>query len=1168
LAGTVLSVEDGFGRDAQGGAGDRDRPTLAPPTELQVTAATATTITVIWKAPADQPRVEGYRLYLDDKADSEPVAKTTETEYTFKDLTCGTAYTLGVEAFGAGRRSERVPILSATAACPDKEAPSTPGGLAQAENSETSVRVSWTAATDGVGVVGYSVYLGGLVVASTAELSYTFAGLECGKNYTMGVAASDAAGNHSSQATLVITTKACSRRGPVPAPTNLRQTDQAETSVGLSWSGSNRAVRYNVYRDGGRAGSTRDTSYTVSGLTCGSSYTVGVEAEDAAGERSDPSKVLVTTSRCSQPPPAPGRDNQAPSTPGGLQVTGVTETTASLSWIKSSDNVAVTGYAVSADGVQVASLTETAYTFSGLVCGTTYKLGVAAYDAAGHRSEQVFAVVTTPECRPAGAPSDPAATPPPSDSGSGAEGSSAAAADNQAPTTPRRLRLRQATPDRLSVAWRPSTDDVGVQGYVLYLNGAEAGQSAERRHTFNELSCQTQYMVSVAAYDSAGNRSRAISRPFTTSACVDRPTPDTEPPTTPGELAMTGATQTTASISWTAATDNVGVAGYGVFLNGDSVGTTTETSFTVDGLTCGTSYPVAVQSYDAAGNRSGSATAVVSAEPCADTEPPSTPTDLNVSNRTRTSITVRWTASSDNVGVAGYRLHLNGAEAETTSETTHIFSELACGTSYTIGIDSFDGAGNHSGLATVAATTSACTDTTPPTPPTNLRRTAATETTISLAWNASTDTVGVTGYGIYRSGTLVGTTTTSTTYTVTGLACGTTYPFAVDARDAAGNRSSQAPINAATAACTPLGGILHVAAGGSDLGLCTAATPCASLDRAYRVATPGQTIEVGDGSYPSQLIRADSAKGSSEDVVLRANGNATVNGELNVRASHITLEGFRVTGDVKAVAEREAGHSQSDVTFRNIDGAALQIDSATGINVFGGDYGPANHNSGVRKNGPTMPGGIVIDGAVFHNHQCGGCHIEAIIVGAVNGLTIRNSRFYNNEIYNIFFETFNGSISNVTLENNWFAGSRGPDGVRLWPHSVRFARGSSFSSVLVRYNSFNGSAFAVGGNASNFRVVGNVGRLDPGDPPGGCGGPSFAYNVWQNGSCASSDRNLNGAPLPYVNASNGGDFDYHLTGGVAVDLVPGSSGDQQLGSDIDGQGRPSGGGYDAGSDER
>jgi glucose/arabinose dehydrogenase len=91
-------------------------------------------------------------------------------------------------------------------------------------------------------------------------------------------------------------------------------------------------------------------------------------------------------------------------------------------------------------------------------------------------------------------------------------------------------------------------------------------------------------------------------------------------------------------------------------------------------------------------------------------------------------------------------------------------------------------------------------DTTPPTAPTALAVTGRTPTTISLSWTAATDNVGVAGYGIYKSGTLAATSTT-TSGTLSSLTCGTTYPLAVDAFDQAGNRSSQAAISAATAAC-------------------------------------------------------------------------------------------------------------------------------------------------------------------------------------------------------------------------------------------------------------------------------------------------------------------------------------------------------------------------------
>lgn len=81
------------------------------------------------------------------------------------------------------------------------------------------------------------------------------------------------------------------------------------------------------------------------------------------------------------------------------------------------------------------------------------------------------------------------------------------------------------------------------------------------------------------------------------------------------------------------------------------------------------------------------------------------------------------------------------------------------------------------------------TDTTPPSVPGNLRATGTTSTSVSLAWDAATDNVGVTGYLVYRGSTLV-TTVAGTTYTDTGLTPATAYSYTVKARDAAGNQSA------------------------------------------------------------------------------------------------------------------------------------------------------------------------------------------------------------------------------------------------------------------------------------------------------------------------------------------------------------------------------------------
>jgi len=101
----------------------------------------------------------------------------------------------------------------------------------------------------------------------------------------------------------------------------------------------------------------------------------------------------------------------------------------------------------------------------------------------------------------------------------------------------------------------------------------------------------------------------------------------------------------------------------------------------------------------------------------ADTTPPAAPSELSVSGVTQTGFAAAWAASTDNVGVAGYRIFLDGREVAAQPATGFAFA-VACGTLHTIGVEAFDAAGNTSQVASVQATSDACTpapDTTPPT---------------------------------------------------------------------------------------------------------------------------------------------------------------------------------------------------------------------------------------------------------------------------------------------------------------------------------------------------------------------------------------------------------------------------------------------------------------------
>ncbi len=183
-----------------------------------------------------------------------------------------------------------------------------------------------------------------------------------------------------------------------------------------------------------------------------------------------------------------------------------------------------------------------------------------------------------------------------------------------------------------------------------------------------------------------------------------------------------------------------------------------------------------------------------------DTTPPTAPTNLVSPSKTSTSVTLTWTASTDNVAVAGYNVYSGAQLALTVTATQATVPALAANATYSFTIRAVDAAGNLSAATAALNVTTSLPDTTPPSAPTGLTATSVTSNAASLSWNASTDNVGVTGYDVYN-GTLVAITVTTTSATVTGLAPSTSYAFTVRARDAAGNVSSpSASVGVQTAA--------------------------------------------------------------------------------------------------------------------------------------------------------------------------------------------------------------------------------------------------------------------------------------------------------------------------------------------------------------------------------
>ncbi|MFU8946728.1 LamG-like jellyroll fold domain-containing protein [Mycetocola zhadangensis] len=199
------------------------------------------------------------------------------------------------------------------------------------------------------------------------------------------------------------------------------------------------------------------------------------------------------------------------------------------------------------------------------------------------------------------------------------------------------------------------------------------------------------------------------------------PTPDTVAPSTPTGVAATN-NGNSATVSWTASTDNVGVAGYSVY-RGTSAGFTadaasriaqvTSTSYTDSGLAPG-GYFYKVTAADVAGNSSGvsAASNQVTVAPTADTTAPSVPAGVSTSVN-QSTVTVNWTASTDNVGVSGYTIHrgttsgftANGAnQIGTSTAPSFANSGVPAGTWY-YRVVARDAAGNASAASTAASAT-------------------------------------------------------------------------------------------------------------------------------------------------------------------------------------------------------------------------------------------------------------------------------------------------------------------------------------------------------------------------------------------------------------------------------------------------------------------------------
>ena len=698
---------------------------------------------------ADDRGVTNVALLVDGR-DSGLTASQPGSSPTFvwDSTTAGNGrHTLQLVASDAAGNTGQSATITVTVANSDSQPPTAPTGLTVSAADPNEVDLAWPSATDNVGVDHYLVYRDGSVQGQTADASTTYADTTVAPStsYSYQVLAVDAAGNVGPPSpTRVIVTPAPADVTAPTAPTGLTATPVAGSEIDLSWTASTDdtgVTGYRVYRDGKVATVTSATSWSDTGLADGSAHDYAVTAVDAAGNESKPSATVHATTA----------DVTAPTTPTHLSATAVGPHEIDLAWTASSDNVGVTGYDVYRNGTLLATVGPgTSYADTSVYDATSYTYAVDAFDAAGNHS-----AVTA--------------------------GVGASTTDGTAPSVPSGLKAT-ASGTTVNLSWSAATDNVGVTGYAVYRNGVQVATALSTSYADTGLAGSTAYRYTVAAFDAAGNAS-AQSAPVTVS------TVDTAPPTVPSGLRAAAAGGTTVNLSWSAATDNVAVAGYNVYRNGARIATLTGRSYADTSLTNATTYSYTVNAYDAAGNVSAQSTAV--AVTTADTSAPTVPAKPSVTASAYNQVTVTWAAATDNVGVAGYRVYRAGTQIATVAGTTsYIDATVVAKTTYSYTVSAYDAAGNVSKQSTATSvTTPAAPDTTAPSAPTALKSTITTTKAVSLSWTASTDNVAVTGYWVYRNGTYLG-TSTKARYTDSTAVQATTYSYTVKAYDAAGNASA------------------------------------------------------------------------------------------------------------------------------------------------------------------------------------------------------------------------------------------------------------------------------------------------------------------------------------------------------------------------------------------
>ncbi len=478
----------------------------------------------------------------------------------------------------------------------------------------------------------------------------------------------------------------------------------------------------------------------------------------------------------------------APHAPASLSATAKSGTSVALVWIASTDSSTISqisGYNIFRGGTQInsAPIIGTSYTDISAAYGTSYNYTVQAVDNASPANlspQSVVAPVTTyPE------PSTPVIT-----------------------TT-------ATNSNTVTLNWTASVDTGGpgiAAYYITRTNGTTTFKftvnSPALNYVDSSVSPNTTYSYTIQSTDTVADLS-AISLPI--SVTTPNP-PDITAPSVP-VISIGSSQYNSVIINWTASTDNSGgsgLASYTLYKNGAAISTINNSTLTYLDITVSpsTAYSYTVSATDNAGYTSAKSSAATTTTPAKPIIFPTAPSNLTGLAPTVSSVSLTWTASTENggPGLVGYYILRTTSGSSTavnignTSSLNYTDNTAAPSTTYSYQIQAYDSAIPP----TVSSLSNVLSLTTPAAPqaplaPINLTAIPTSTSQINLAWNSSANT---TSYDIYQVGinAPIASGITTTSFGITGLAANTSYSYYVTAINSVGPSTNGLNASATTLA--------------------------------------------------------------------------------------------------------------------------------------------------------------------------------------------------------------------------------------------------------------------------------------------------------------------------------------------------------------------------------